>query len=53
MASWLMSKLPLPSPTTKQYVEHMEKKASWAIFEIYSPSTLQSNTFKKTEKVDM
>ena len=30
----------------------MERKASWVIFEIYSPSTLQSNTFKKTVKVD-
>ena len=30
----------------------MERKASWVIFEIYSPSTLQRNTFKKTVKVD-
>ena len=30
----------------------MERKASWVIFEIYSPSTLQSNTLKKKVKVD-
>lgn len=47
MASLLMSKCSLPSPATRQYVEHMERKASWVIFEIYSPSTLQSNTLKK------
>ena len=52
MASLLMSKCSLPSPATRQYVEHMERKASWVIFEIYSPSTLQSNTLKKTVKVD-
>ena len=52
MASWLMSKCALPSPTTRQYVEHMERKASWVIFEIYSPSALQSNTLKKTVKLD-
>ena len=47
-----LSKCSLPSPATRQYVEHMERKASWVIFEIYSPSTLQSNTKKKTVKVD-
>ena len=52
MASLLMSKCSLPSPASRQYVEHMERKASWVIFEIYSPSTLQSNTLKKTVKVD-
>ena len=52
MASLLMSKCSLPSPATRQYVEHMERKASWVIFEIYSPSTLQSNTLKETVKVD-
>ena len=29
-----------------------EKKESWVIFEIYSPSALQNNTLKKTVKVD-
>ena len=47
MASLLMSKCSLPSPASRQYVEHMERKASWVIVEIYSPSTLQSNTLKK------
>ena len=51
MASLLMSKCSLPSPASRQYVEHMERKASWVIFEIYSPSTLQSNTLKKRWKL--
>ena len=47
MASWLMSKCSLPSPTTRQYVEHMERKASWVISEIYSRPTLPTKQYVK------
>ena len=48
MASWLMSKCSLLSPTATPYVEHMERKASWVI---YSRSTVQSNTLKNRWKL--
>ena len=53
MASWLMSKLSLPSPTTKQYVEHMEKKGILSHFWNLQPLDPTKQYVEHTERFCM